>query len=89
MYTHHESSNNNTAAGMQAASSCSGWYYSNRARLPASAAVHAQRQCVPAAVYEAEEYYRASVEPQLEDGSSIAADVYVWKDQYRSAHARC
>jgi len=34
-------------------------------------------------VYESEEYYRASVQPELEDGSSIAADVYVWKDQYR------
>lgn len=37
----------------------------------------------PIAVYESEEYYRASVEPQLEDGSSIPADVYIWKDQYK------
>lgn len=34
-------------------------------------------------VYESEEYYRASVEPQLADGSSIAADVYIWKEQYK------
>jgi hypothetical protein len=37
------------------------------------------------AVYESEEYYRATVQPQLEDGSSIPADVYIWKDQYRCA----
>lgn len=36
-----------------------------------------------ATVYESEEYYRASVAPQLEDGSSIPADVYVWKEQYK------
>jgi hypothetical protein len=34
-------------------------------------------------VYESEEYYRASVQPQLDDGSSITADVYIWKDEYR------
>ncbi|KAG2447215.1 hypothetical protein HYH02_007955 [Chlamydomonas schloesseri] len=34
-------------------------------------------------VYESEEYYRATVSPVLDDGSSIKADVYVWKDQYR------
>lgn len=34
-------------------------------------------------VYESEEYYRASVAPQLEDGSSIPADVYIWKEQYK------
>jgi hypothetical protein len=34
-------------------------------------------------VYEAEEYYRAAVQPTLDDGSSVDADVYIWKDQYR------
>lgn len=38
--------------------------------------------CVPL-VYESEEYYRATVAPQLEDGSSIPADVYIWKEQYK------
>ncbi|KXZ48720.1 hypothetical protein GPECTOR_25g302 [Gonium pectorale] len=33
-------------------------------------------------VYEAEEYYRATVTPVLEDGTELTADVYVWKDQY-------
>lgn len=36
----------------------------------------------PPAVYEAEEYYRTTVQPQLEDGSSVVADVYVWKQEY-------
>jgi hypothetical protein len=36
-----------------------------------------------AAVYESEEYYRTQVQPQLEDGSTVAADVYVWKDEFR------
>ncbi|KAG2444476.1 hypothetical protein HXX76_001227 [Chlamydomonas incerta] len=34
-------------------------------------------------VYESEEYYRATVSPVLDDGSSLKADVYVWKDTYR------
>ncbi|KAF8058053.1 AIG2LD [Scenedesmus sp. PABB004] len=34
-------------------------------------------------VYEAEEYYRATVRPELEDGGSLEADVYVWKDEFR------
>jgi hypothetical protein len=34
-------------------------------------------------VYESEEYYRAAVEPQLDDGSTVPADVYIWKDEYR------
>jgi hypothetical protein len=34
-------------------------------------------------VYESEEYYRTQVQPQLDDGSRVAADVYVWKDEYR------
>lgn len=34
-------------------------------------------------MYEAEEYYRAQVQPQLEDGTSVEADVYIWKDDYR------
>ncbi|GBF88869.1 hypothetical protein Rsub_01368 [Raphidocelis subcapitata] len=34
-------------------------------------------------VYEAEEYYRARVQPSLDDGTRVDADVYVWKDQYR------
>jgi gamma-glutamylcyclotransferase (GGCT)/AIG2-like uncharacterized protein YtfP len=37
----------------------------------------------PPPVYEAEEYYRASVQPVLDDGSALEADVYVWKDHYR------
>lgn len=37
-------------------------------------------------MYESEEYYRANVQPQLDDGSSIPADVYIWKDQYRCVH---
>jgi hypothetical protein len=37
----------------------------------------------PQTVYEAEEYYRASVSPQLDDGTSVDADVYIWKDAYR------
>jgi len=34
-------------------------------------------------VYEAEEYYRCTVEPALETGDVVNADVYVWKDKYR------
>jgi len=34
-------------------------------------------------VYEAEEYYRTTVNPQLEDGSQVEADVYVMSDDYR------
>ncbi|WIA13284.1 hypothetical protein OEZ85_006869 [Tetradesmus obliquus] len=34
-------------------------------------------------VYESEEYYRATVEPELEDGSTTPADVYVWKDEHK------
>ncbi|WIA33423.1 hypothetical protein OEZ86_006556 [Tetradesmus obliquus] len=34
-------------------------------------------------VYESEEYYRATVEPELEDGSTSPADVYVWKDEHK------
>lgn len=36
-------------------------------------------------VYEAEEYYRAQVAPVLDDGSSVDADVYIWRDTYRWA----
>lgn len=35
-------------------------------------------------VYESEEYYRDTVQPELEDGSIVKADVYVWKDKYRN-----
>lgn len=38
---------------------------------------------VALAVYESEEYYRATVEPELEDGSTSPADVYVWKDEHK------
>lgn len=38
---------------------------------------------VRCAVYEAEEYYRSTVEPELEDGSRVSADVYIWKDEFR------
>jgi hypothetical protein len=34
-------------------------------------------------VYESEEYYRETVHPELEDGTKIPADVYIWKDTYR------
>eukprot|EP00798_Chlamydomonas_sp_ICE-L_P021477 gene21477-28451_t len=33
-------------------------------------------------VYEDEEYYRCSGTPIFEDGSSITADMYVWKEEY-------
>eukprot|EP00878_Enallax_costatus_P017780 GHUV01018682.1.p1 GENE.GHUV01018682.1~~GHUV01018682.1.p1 ORF type:complete len:147 (+),score=12.20 GHUV01018682.1:308-748(+) len=35
-------------------------------------------------VYESEEYYRERVSPELEDGTTVPADVYVWRDEYRS-----
>ena len=41
--------------------------------------------CVCTAVYESEEYYRAAVQPVLPDGQAVAADVYIWKDQFRWA----
>eukprot|EP00878_Enallax_costatus_P031326 GHUV01034252.1.p1 GENE.GHUV01034252.1~~GHUV01034252.1.p1 ORF type:complete len:101 (+),score=46.50 GHUV01034252.1:631-933(+) len=34
-------------------------------------------------VYESEEYYRERVSPELEDGTTVPADVYVWRDEYR------
>jgi hypothetical protein len=39
--------------------------------------------CVALAVYESEEYYRAAVEPELEDGSKVPADVYIWKAEHK------
>mmetsp|Transcript_21917 Transcript_21917/g.47842 ORF Transcript_21917/g.47842 Transcript_21917/m.47842 type:complete len:145 (+) Transcript_21917:31-465(+) len=33
--------------------------------------------------YEADEYYRQTVKPVLEDGTEVTADVYIWKDKYR------
>ncbi|GAX73960.1 hypothetical protein CEUSTIGMA_g1410.t1 [Chlamydomonas eustigma] len=32
--------------------------------------------------YESIEYYRQAVTPILEDGSTLSADVYVWKDEF-------
>jgi hypothetical protein len=34
-------------------------------------------------VYESEEYYREAVQPELPDGQTVAADVYIWKDEFR------
>eukprot|EP00882_Tetradesmus_deserticola_P009645 GHRQ01010183.1.p1 GENE.GHRQ01010183.1~~GHRQ01010183.1.p1 ORF type:complete len:164 (+),score=28.61 GHRQ01010183.1:245-736(+) len=34
-------------------------------------------------VYESEEYYRAAVEPEVEDGTKVPADVYIWKDEHK------
>jgi hypothetical protein len=58
-----------------------------RARLQPSRGHAAAAAPASIAVYEAEEYYRTTVQPQLEDGSSITADVYVWKEEYRCVPA--
>ncbi len=33
--------------------------------------------------YEGKEYERVVVHPLLDDGTSVEAGVYVWKDEYR------
>ncbi|KIY99608.1 AIG2-like protein [Monoraphidium neglectum] len=34
-------------------------------------------------VYESEEYFRAKVAPAFDDGTTVDADVYIWRDTYR------
>ncbi len=39
--------------------------------------------CCLAAAYESQEYYRKTVQPVLEDGTTVTADVYIWRDDYK------